>query len=139
MRRQADEIRYEHRPHLGSNKLPMLGSQLPPADRGHGGEYRFSCRVEKLDVADGQIRGVVTSSGYILGRVVVLAIGHSARDTYAMLHALGFADGFQDRFQLGLRIEQPQDQVNRHKYGRNRCTSTYSGGGRLHADRPRTD
>ncbi|MBI3864673.1 MAG: NAD(P)-binding protein [Planctomycetia bacterium] len=113
------EIRYEHRPHLGSNRLPMLVRNFRRHIEDLGGEYRFGCRVEELDLADGRIRGLATSSGYIPAQVVVLAIGHSARDTYEMLHALGLPMEARP-FQLGLRIEQPQDQVNRHKYGHSR-------------------
>jgi uncharacterized FAD-dependent dehydrogenase len=110
-------IRYENRPHLGSNRLPLIVRNLRRQIEAWGGEYRFRCRLESLDLADGQIRGVQTSSGYLATNAVVLAIGHSARDTYAMLHALGVPMQAK-AFQLGLRIEQPQDQVNRHKYGR---------------------
>ncbi|HMC12511.1 MAG TPA: hypothetical protein VKH44_14525, partial [Pirellulaceae bacterium] len=82
-----------------------------------GGEYRFRCRLEDLDIRDGIIRGVGSSSGYLKTSVVVLAIGHSARDTYEMLHRR--AVPMQPKaFQLGVRIEQPQEQVNHHKYGR---------------------
>ena len=59
----------------------------------------------------------MTSSGYLETAAVILAIGHSARDTYAMLHRLGVPMK-PKAFQLGLRIEQPQEQVNRHKYAR---------------------
>ncbi len=112
-------IRYEHRPHLGSNRLPLLVRNLRRKIEALGGEYRFNCRVESLDIAGGKLRGLATSSGYISTEVSVLAIGHSARDTYEMLHALGIE--MQSKpFQLGLRIEQPQDQVNRHKYGQKR-------------------
>jgi uncharacterized FAD-dependent dehydrogenase len=111
------EIRYENRPHLGSNRLPMLVRNFRRQIETWGGEYRFGCRVEKLDLADAQVRGVMTSSGYIPTRVVVLAIGHSARDTYEMLLGLGLPLQAKP-FQMGLRIEQPQEQVNRHKYGR---------------------
>lgn len=111
------EIRYEHRPHLGSNRLPMLVRNFRRQIEARGGEYRFGCRVEKLDLCEGRIRGVLTSSGYISAPVVVLAIGHSARDTYEMLYTLGLPLQAKP-FQLGLRIEQPQEQVNRHKYGR---------------------
>ena len=113
------EIRYEHRPHLGSNRLPLLVRNFRRQIDALGGEYRFGCRVEKLDIADGRMRGLATSSGYIAASVVVLAIGHSARDTYEMLHAIGIPMQAKP-FQLGLRIEQPQEQVNRHKYGRSR-------------------
>jgi uncharacterized FAD-dependent dehydrogenase len=113
------EIRYEHRPHLGSNRLPLLVRNFRRQIEALGGEYRFGCRVEKLDIADGRMRGLATSSGYIAADIVVLAIGHSARDTYEMLHALQIPMQAKS-FQLGLRIEQPQEQVNRHKYGRSR-------------------
>ncbi|QDU30406.1 D-amino acid dehydrogenase small subunit [Anatilimnocola aggregata] len=113
-------IRYEHRPHLGSNRLPLIVRNLRRQIEALGGEYRFRCRLEGLDVSEGEIRGVATSSGYFRSSTVVLAIGHSARDTYTMLHQLGVPMQAK-AFQLGLRIEQPQEQVNQHKYGR----STY--------------
>jgi uncharacterized FAD-dependent dehydrogenase len=113
------EIRYEYRPHLGSNRLPLLVRNFRRQIEALGGEYRFGCRVEGIALGDGRIRGVSTSSGYVPAGAVVLAIGHSARDTYEMLHRLGVP--MQSRpFQLGLRIEQPQEQVNRHKYGQKR-------------------
>lgn len=110
------EIRYEQRPHLGSNRLPMLVRNFRRKIEQLQGEYRFRCRLEELDIAEGRLRGVGTSSGYMRASVVVLAIGHSARDTYEMLHRSGVPLE-QKAFQLGLRIEQPQAQVNRHKYG----------------------
>jgi len=110
------EIRYEQRPHLGSNRLPMLVRNLRRKVEALGGEYRFCCRMEELEIAGGQVRGVNTSSGHFPASVVVLAIGHSARDTYGMLHRIGVPME-RKAFQLGLRIEQPQAQVNRHKYG----------------------
>lgn len=110
-------IRYEFRPHLGSNRLPMLVRNFRRKIEALGGEYRFLCRLESLDIQDGRIRGIGTSSGYIAASQVVLAIGHSARDTYEMLHGLGVPMEAK-AFQLGLRIEQPQEQVNRHKYGK---------------------
>ena len=82
-----------------------------------GGEYYFDCRLEGLDIVDGGLRGLHTSRGYIAATQAVLGIGHSARDTYGMLLDAGIPMR-QKAFQLGLRIEQPQDQVNRHKYGR---------------------
>jgi uncharacterized FAD-dependent dehydrogenase len=110
------EIRYEQRPHLGSNRLPMLVRNFRRRIEALGGEYRFRCRMEDLDIQEGVVRGIGTSSGYLKTSVVVLAIGHSARDTYEMLHRRGVP--MQPKaFQLGLRIEQPQEQVNHHKYG----------------------
>src|SRR5205085_9630190 len=78
-------ILYDYRPHLGSNRLPAVVKAIRRRIEALGGEFRFSCRVDDIDWADGALRGVATSSGYIPTNVVVLAIGHSARDTYAML------------------------------------------------------
>jgi len=81
-----------------------------------GGAIRFDCRVEDLDLADGSVRGLSTSAGPMAAEVVLLAIGHSARDTLAMLVRRG-VPMVQKPFQFGVRIEQPQDIVNRVKYG----------------------
>jgi uncharacterized FAD-dependent dehydrogenase len=109
-------ILYEARPHLGSNRLPAVVKALRRRIEALGGQVRFSCRVEDLDIADGQLRGLSTSSGFIPATVVILAIGHSARDTYAMLCRRG-VPLVPKPFQMGVRIEQPQEAVNRVQYG----------------------
>lgn len=107
----------EHRPHLGSNKLPLICRNFRRKIEALGGEYRFNCRLESVDTQDGQVIGLHTSSGSIATRHCILGIGHSARDTYEMLHQAGLP--MQPKaFQLGLRIEHPQELVNQHKYGR---------------------
>ena len=108
---------YEHRPHLGSNKLPMICRNYRRKIEALGGEYRFGCRLEGLQIQDGQLTGLQTSSGFIATTLCVLAIGHSARDTYENLLSEGLPIR-QKAFQLGLRIEMPQEIVNRRKYGR---------------------
>ena len=100
-------IVYENRPHLGSNRLPLVVRTLRRKFEALGGEIRFSCRVDDLDIADGRLRGLSTSSGYIAADVAILAIGHSARDTYGMLLRRGVPIEAKP-FQLGVRIEQPQ-------------------------------
>jgi len=113
----SESLIYEHRPHLGSNRLPMIVRNLRRRIEELGGEYRFECCLEKLDVQDGIVKGLHTSSGFIPAGRVILGTGHSARDTYEMLYSQGVP--MQARaFQLGLRIEQPQEQINRHQYGR---------------------
>ncbi len=109
-------ILYDHRPHLGSNRLPAVVKALRQRIIEMGGEFRFECRLEDLDLADGAVRGLVTSSGYLSTRLLVLAIGHSARDTYEMLFGHGISMVAKP-FQIGVRIEQPQEQVNRVQYG----------------------
>lgn len=110
-------IVYEARPHLGSNRLPAVVKALRQRIEALGGEVRFSCRVEDLDLADGRLRGLHTSGGYVPASVALLAIGHSARDTYAMLLRRG-VPMTPKPFQMGVRIEQPQETVNRVQYGR---------------------
>src|SRR5205807_10439615 len=58
-------ILYDYRPHLGSNRLPAVVKALRRRIEALGGAVRFSCRVEDLDLADGRLRGLVTSSGYL--------------------------------------------------------------------------
>jgi uncharacterized FAD-dependent dehydrogenase len=109
-------ILYDYRPHLGSNRLPAVVKAIRRRIEALGGEIRFSCRVEDLDLADGRLLGLATSSGYIPAEAAVLAIGHSARDTYAVLLRRG-VPMVPKAFQLGVRIEQPQEAVNRVQYG----------------------
>jgi uncharacterized FAD-dependent dehydrogenase len=109
-------IVYEAKPHLGSNRLPLIVRTLRRKFEEMGGEIHFSCRVEDLDLADGRIRGLMTSSGQVRADVVILAIGHSARDTYGMLLRRGIPLE-PKAFQLGVRIEQPQEQVNVARHG----------------------
>lgn len=109
-------ILYEHRPHLGSNRLPLVVRTLRRKIEELGGEVRFRCRVEDLDLADGALRGVMTSAGYEPADLAVLAVGHSARDTYSMLLRRGVPLEAKP-FQFGVRIEQPQANVDRARYG----------------------
>jgi uncharacterized FAD-dependent dehydrogenase len=109
-------ILYEHRPHLGSNRLPLVVRTLRRKIEQLGGEVRFSCRVEDLDLNEGRLRGLCTSSGLVPADLAVLAVGHSARDTYSMLLRRGIRLE-PKAFQLGVRIEQPQGQVDVARYG----------------------
>ncbi|WP_435010006.1 NAD(P)/FAD-dependent oxidoreductase [Tundrisphaera lichenicola] len=109
-------IVYEAKPHLGSNRLPLIVRTLRRKFEELGGEIKFSCRVEDVEVSEGRVRGLMTSSGYIPADVVVLAIGHSARDTYGMLLRRGIPLE-PKAFQIGVRIEQPQEQINVARHG----------------------
>lgn len=114
-----DSIRYEHRPHLGSNRLPMICRNYRRKIEAWGGEYKFNCRLEGFQIQNGQLTGIETSSGAISTRQLILAVGHSARDTYEMFARTGIPM-VPKAFQLGLRIEHPQENVNRWKYGQER-------------------
>lgn len=109
-------ILYDHRPHLGSNRLPAVVKAQRQRIEGWGGTFRFRCRAEDLVRDERGVVGVATSSGVIPTSLVILAIGHSARDTFEMLLRRGVPLEPKP-FQFGVRIEQPQEQVNRHCYG----------------------
>jgi len=109
-------ILYDYRPHLGSNRLPAVVKALRRQIEAMGGEFQFDCRVEDMEMAEGRLQALVTSSGRMPTAAAVLAIGHSARDTYEMLLARG-VPMVPKPFQLGVRVEQPQEQVNRAQYG----------------------
>jgi hypothetical protein len=110
-------IVYEHRPHLGSNRLPAVVKAVRQRLVAAGAEFRFDCRMEDVEIRDGRVTGVHTSSGYAPAEVVIVATGHSARDVYTMLQRRGVAMSCKP-FQMGVRIEQPQEQIDRARYGR---------------------
>ena len=110
-------IVYEQRPHLGSNRLPLIVKTLRKKLESLGGEVRFSCRVEDFEIQQGRLSAVFTSSGRMPASVVILAPGHSARDTYSMLLKRNVPVEAK-AFQLGVRIEQPQANVDLARYGR---------------------
>ncbi|HVK16106.1 MAG TPA: NAD(P)-binding protein [Fimbriiglobus sp.] len=109
-------ILYYHRPHLGSNRLPAVVKSLRQRIESFGGEVRFHTKVEDLIFDDSGVKGVATSSGFIPTSAVVLAIGHSARDTYEML-ARRQVPMTQKAFQFGVRVEHPQELINEVQYG----------------------
>lgn len=109
-------ILYEHRPHLGSNRLPAVVKALRQRIERLGGEVKFDCQVEDFDIRDGELHGLFASSGFVATNVAVLAVGHSARDMYETLNRRGVPLE-QKPFQMGLRIEHPQALVNRVQFG----------------------
>jgi hypothetical protein len=109
-------ILYYHRPHLGSNRLPAVVKAIRQRIEEYGGEVRFLTTVEDLHFDDAGLKGVATSSGFIPTSVLVLATGHSARDTYEMLAARRVPMTLKP-FQFGVRIEHPQAVINEVQYG----------------------
>ena len=109
-------ILYYHRPHLGSNRLPAVVKALRQKIEGYGGEVRFLTKVEDLVFDEAGLKGVATSSGFIPTSVVILATGHSARDTVRML-AERRVPMTPKPFQFGVRVEHPQALVNEVQFG----------------------
>ena len=116
------EILTEAHPHIGTFRLVTMVESMRRAIEALGGEYRFSTRVDGLDIAtDGaghrRIQGLHLSTGaYLEADRVVLAIGHSARDSFAMLHAAG-VHAEAKPFSIGVRIEHPQSWIDRSRFG----------------------
>ncbi len=111
------EILYDHKPHIGTDILCQVVRNLRQAICGMGGEIRFGARVTDLETEDGRLSGVVINAGERLkARTVVLAPGHSARDTFLMLHERGIHMEARP-FAVGLRVEHPQELINLSQYG----------------------
>jgi uncharacterized FAD-dependent dehydrogenase len=86
---------------------------------GLGGEIRFGSKVERINIADGQVQGVTLADGTsIVTKHVVLAIGHSARDTFEMLHEQGVYIEAKP-FSIGFRVEHPQALIDKARFGIN--------------------
>lgn len=113
----SNAILYESRPHMGSNVLIKVIENLRETITSLGGEIRYSSRVTGLNIESGRIRSVVVNDTEELPTEnVLLAIGHSARDTYALLHQQGVALE-QKAFSIGARIEHPQKLIDAAMYG----------------------
>ena len=112
-----EEILYVAHPHIGTFRLVSMVERMRAEILALGGEIRFESRVDGLHIEGGQIRGVTLAGGQeIEADHVVLALGHSARDTFAMLHASGvFLEA--KPFAIGLRIEHPQTLIDRARLG----------------------
>ncbi len=104
------------KPHIGSDRLPTICRRIRTHIERLGGEVRFEARVDDFDVSDTGLSGLVVAGERIAVGPVLLGIGHSARDTYARLSARGMALAARP-FQLGVRIEHPQEMVDRWQYG----------------------
>ncbi len=118
-----EEILYVSKPHIGTFRLVKMVEQMRENIIALGGEYRFSSKVVDIEVegsgAARQIRGVTLDNGeHIASRHVVLAIGHSARDTFEMLHARGVYVEAKP-FSVGFRVEHPQSLIDVCRFGPN--------------------
>ena len=115
-----EEIRYESRPHVGTDVLSRVVKHMRERILSWGGEVRFSTRVTELVIEGGRVRGVVCENGErIDAGAVVLAIGHSARDTFAMLEKKGIPMEAKS-FAVGFRVEHPQELINLSQYAQRR-------------------
>jgi len=113
------EILYVSKPHIGTFRLVGMVEEMRRTIESLGGEIRFQSRVADIEIEEGQVTGVLLASGErISSRHLVLAVGHSARDTFEMLHRRGVYMEAKP-FSIGFRIEHPQSLIDRARLGPN--------------------
>ena len=111
------EILYLNKPHVGTFRLVKIVEAMRSKLISLGAEIRFQARVEDLVVESGQLRGLVLADGEVIETDhVVLAVGHSARDTFEVLHRRGVYMEPKP-FSVGFRIEHPQSMIDRYRFG----------------------
>lgn len=116
------DILVDARPHIGTNKLPHIIEDMRNTILEFGGEIHFDCRVDDILTQFGQVDGVKTSNGNtIKARHIIVATGHSARDMFTLFRQKGWLIEPKP-FALGVRIEHPQDIIDRAQY---HCTTRH--------------
>ncbi len=114
-----ENILYDAKPHVGTDVLVEVVQNLRRRIISLGGEVRFCTKVSRLLTVNGQVAGVELADGEIIDSDhVILAIGHSARDTFSMLHDLQIPMEPKP-FAMGVRIEHRQEMIDRSQYGGN--------------------
>ena len=108
-------ILYEAHPHIGTDKLPRIISNICHTITEHGGKVLFESKVSGFIVKDGRLTGVKVGDEVVEGAAVVLATGHSARDIYELLYRAGVAVEAKP-FAMGVRIEHPQRLIDSIQY-----------------------
>ncbi|MBL9117984.1 MAG: hypothetical protein JNJ83_23450 [Verrucomicrobiaceae bacterium] len=113
-----EDILYKSRPHIGTDRLIKVVRNMREEIVRMGGEVRFGAHVTDAVIENGKMTKVILANGEeILGSPFIFAVGHSARDTFEMLHRIGVpmeAKGFS----VGVRIEHPQSLIDRSQYGK---------------------
>ncbi|MGB3788604.1 MAG: NAD(P)/FAD-dependent oxidoreductase [Phormidesmis sp.] len=116
------EILYISKPHIGTYRLVKIVENIRNKITELGGEIRFQNRVKTVEIEESEnsrrVRGVTLENGdFIASDQVVLAVGHSARDTFEMLHEQGVYIEPKP-FSVGFRIEHPQPLIDQQRYGK---------------------
>lgn len=111
------DILYKSKPHIGTDVLRSTVKNIRQEIIAYGGEVRFNAKVTDFVIKDGKIHAVIINNDETLYcKVVLLAIGHSARDTFEVLLRRGVGMS-RKPFSIGVRIEHPQEIINRAQYG----------------------
>lgn len=116
-----ESILYEQKPHIGTDLLRKVVGNMREDMIRMGAEFRFSTRLEAVIIKEGKLTGIVTKEKSAPEQsfdcsVLILALGHSARDTFQMLYENGIAME-QKSFAVGVRMEHPQKMISVSQYG----------------------
>ena len=112
-----EDIMYVNKPHIGTDILRDVVVNLRKKILTLGGEVRFQAKATGLIIVDGSVKGVIVNNSHSIATdKVILALGHSARDTFEMLYNSGI-NIQQKAFSIGVRIEHPQEMISRSQYG----------------------
>ena len=110
------EIAVEAKPHIGTDLLKNIVVSIRKRIIECGGQVLFNTCVTDLSIIDGKVKEITTTKGSFPAEVVILAVGHSARDTYELLHQKGVSV-IPKNFAVGVRIEHLQETIDRGLYG----------------------
>jgi uncharacterized FAD-dependent dehydrogenase len=114
-----EDILYVSKPHIGTFRLVKMIELMREKIIALGGEFRFEQKVDDIEIVDGKVQSLTLSNGETLAcHHVIFAVGHSARDTFHMLHQRGVYLEAK-AFSVGFRIEHPQSLIDRCRFGAN--------------------
>lgn len=111
-----EEVGYLGKPHIGSENLRKVVANMRRDIEARGGEFRFCATLTDVKIRDGKLHSVFVNGVEESCDELVLAVGHSARDTFDMLYRRGFVME-QKEFAVGVRIEHLQERIGKAQYG----------------------
>ena len=110
------EILYSYKPHVGTDKLVITVQNIRSKIIALGGEFRFCCKLTDIHIADNAVTEIeINNTETLPASLLLLAIGHSARDTYSLLYSKGISLS-PKAFSIGVRIEHPQHLIDSTQY-----------------------
>lgn len=114
-----ESILYEQKPHIGTDVLVTVVKNMRNSIEKMGGEVRFQSRLTDIEISDGNQRiksAIINGEEHMETDVLILALGHSARDTFQMLYAHEIPMQAKS-FAVGVRVEHPQSMIDKCQYG----------------------
>lgn len=110
------EILYKAKPHVGTDELRSMVSNIRKKIVSMGGEFLFDCRMDEIVIENGEVCGIKTTKGDFETKTVILAVGHSARDTFETVKRLNIPME-RKPFSVGVRIEHLREDIDFAQYG----------------------